>query len=99
MVFDRLAYAVSYFDITQNNIPRLDPNILPSSPNPFGQIPGGRETARGVDLDVEVAVARRADRAVVPPDLHVRLGDDRLLTLVVRLVGQGGDHEPRQLLL
>lgn len=51
-VFERFAYAVSYFDITNNNIPILDPNILPTSPNPFGSIASGEQKARGFDLDV-----------------------------------------------
>lgn len=59
VVFDRFAYALSYFDIINNNIARPDPNILPTSPNPFGSIAAGEETARGVDLDVSGDITDR----------------------------------------
>ncbi|MEM8827108.1 MAG: TonB-dependent receptor, partial [Pseudomonadota bacterium] len=52
----RLAYAVSYFDITNNNIPRTPLVIPPDALNPFGSVPAGEEEVEGVDVDISGAI-------------------------------------------
>ncbi|MEM7665514.1 MAG: TonB-dependent receptor [Pseudomonadota bacterium] len=55
VVFDRFAYALSYFDITNTNLP-LPPTQQqldqPGVVNPLGSVAAGEQTSRGVDLDV-----------------------------------------------
>ncbi|MEO0499526.1 MAG: TonB-dependent receptor, partial [Pseudomonadota bacterium] len=52
----RLAYTVSYFDITNENIARAPLVIPPDAPNPLGSVPAGEENAEGVDVDISGAI-------------------------------------------
>lgn len=48
----RVDYSFAVFDITKNNVAIADASVLPTDPNPFGQIAQGEQTSQGVELDV-----------------------------------------------
>ncbi|MEM7703306.1 MAG: TonB-dependent receptor [Pseudomonadota bacterium] len=61
LLFDRFSYALSYFDITNTNLPIAPtPQQLaqPGVINPLGLVAGGEQQAQGVDFDVSGEITK-----------------------------------------
>lgn len=57
-LFDgRMGYTLAYFDIEKSNVAIADPSVLPTDPNPFGQIAQGKQVSEGFEIDITGEIA------------------------------------------